>query len=281
MTDTTKSDTAALLEYVAATTAPNDHDHDQIFGVHVPAHATYKLIDMEGHADKPRRPRGASTLRAVPSFISFIERYESDDMTLWADPTSAQVTAVLNDHQHAGPDVAGWGDWRATLLLTKTPAYAAWRELHRKPITQMQFAEFVEDNLATIAAPPGADLLEIAQTFQANRRVEFRSAQRLVDGTVQLRYHEEIDASAGRDGDLAVPAELTIRTAMFEGEEAQTISVRLRYRIGDGDLRIMLVIAELEDIERKAFDAAVEAISAKWPVWTGQPAHPVRSSTTS
>ena len=85
-----------------------------------------------------------------------------------------------------------------------------------------------------IVKPSGADLLQVALTLQAAKKVAFRSGVRLDTGEHQLNYVEEIAGQAGAAGQLQVPERFTIAVAPFEGTPAVEIEVRLRYRLLEG-----------------------------------------------
>lgn len=129
-------------------------------------------------------------------------------------------------------------------------------------LAQTAFAEHVEESLLDITAPPAADMLEIAQSFQATTKVAFESGHRLNSGQQQLTYVEETGAKAGRKGELTIPQTFELALAPFEGSATYKVSARLRYRIGDGQLRIGYFLDRPEEVLRSAFIDTLTAIEA-------------------
>jgi uncharacterized protein YfdQ (DUF2303 family) len=166
--------------------------------------------------------------------------------------------------------LAGWGDHGCKLSVQRTPEWARWRSSTGLK-TQLQFAEHVEDRLPDFLSPAAADMLEIAQTFQAKRNVEFESGKRLKSGETNLVFKETDTTRAGQKGDLDVPDEFTIRLPLFEGGEPQEVRCRLRYRINDGTLNIGYQLVDPEELERVAFRNVVAAVEAgiTQPIWSG------------
>ncbi len=263
------SDAQALIEQVRTTTQPTTLTPGDVVGVHVPMGAEYRVNDLERYLPTPRRPAGLCVVTDTADFVALLKRYATAATTVWADVDHRAVVAVLNDH--ADPEQPAWGDWRATLQMRFDHRYKAWREVHRKPMDQAMFADFIEDRLSDVTSPPAADLLEVAQTFTAKTAVDFRQAIRLGDGSVQITYHEEVSANAGRDGNLQVPAEIALSLPVFEGEAPTVVRVRLRFSVREGNLRILLIIDERDELERVRFDGALEAITKVTPVWHGTP----------
>jgi uncharacterized protein YfdQ (DUF2303 family) len=121
--------------------------------------------------------------------------------------------------------------------------------------------------------PAGADLLELAQTFQATTKVEFRESKQLASGQRQFQYVEETDARGGQRGELTIPKEFELGIAPFEGCDPYRVIARLRYRLRDGKLSIGYVLDNPRDVERQAFRDVVETLSeaCSLPALYGRP----------
>lgn len=234
--------------------------------------ARLQTVDVEQWGSRPTRKRGSLTHHTGASLARYVNAHQEGTATaLYADVEARRVVAVLNDHeQHSTyePDgnagvvgeEPGWGDHRATLALRHSPEWKAWTARDGQLGDQTGFAIHVDERLVDIVDPPGADLLELIQTFQANTDVAFRSAVRLDSGETQLRYEETIDAKAGRAGDMTIPNEFTLRLRPFEGSEAVEVRARLRYRVREGQLSIGYQLIRPEDVIREAFDEVLAFI---------------------
>lgn len=223
---------------------------------------------VESHRPNPTRKQGTQTVHDAAAFIAYVAKHGQPETEVWADNHRQRLTAVINAH---GDTDAGWADHRVTLGLDKTPAWTVWSAYDGKMLDQLSFAEHVENRLIDFIEPTGADMLELAQSFIANRTVKFESSKRLQSSETQLEYREEIDAKAGRKGQIAIPDRFTLALQPFEGSSPYKITARLRYRIVEGQLRLGYNLDRPEDVIREAFGDIVTAVTAAVtaPVWAG------------
>jgi len=262
---TAPTDLTALFERArdAATAAHEEHElGDDRVGFVLPAGHQVHVVDLEKQRATPRRKTGTVTLRNTDSLLRYLAH--ADDAT-WAyiDEKAHTITAVLNDHAAIGE--AGWADHRAVLQLTTTVPWQRWTAVDGKAISQVELAELVEDRIVDIAEPAGADLLELAQSLQATKSVEFRSDQRLANGAVNLKFVENIEASAGRDGSMVIPTKITLVVAPFQGADPVPVQVRFRYRLVAGKLSFVLIIDQRDEVIRRALEAEAARVEALLP----------------
>ncbi len=218
------------------------------------------LIDLERYNVRPHRRKGLVIALDAASFARLVTDLGPDDgrSAIYADIETPNVTAVLNDHDAE----AGWGDHRVVLPVVRTRQWQRWLARDGRIGDQVEFAQHIEDNLADIASPPGADLLELAQTFEAATSAEFTSGARLHDGSRQLRWVEKVEARAGQQGQINVPEKFTLVISPFEGSDQISVTARLRYRVRNGQLAIGYQLHQPEDVERAAFNSVVVVIGA-------------------
>jgi len=254
--------------------APTPIDPSQLY-VTVDSAGAPEVLDLEIHLPRPKRKTGSVVFTTAESFAKYLLKHsasgtERGPVTLWADLRARRVTAVLDDHEGDEP---GWAEHRATLALQHTPDWNLWMDSNRKMVGQETFAELIEEALPTVIEPDGAALLEIAQSFRAHKNAVFKSDRRLSSGQVQLTYQEDIEATAGRNGDMQVPATFKIGLAPFEGVEPVAVTARLRFRLNDGKLTIGYILDRPEHVLRDAFAEVVAEIevTTSLPVWQGIP----------
>jgi uncharacterized protein YfdQ (DUF2303 family) len=262
----------AALDAGAALAEPAALDPDvPVYNVIVPHGGSHALISTEKWAPAPRRPKGAYRPATLGAFKDLVNRHQdADRTTIWVHPTSGRVVAVFNDNSlEQGP---AWRDHRAVLQMAHTAEWLHWTRLDGQLLSQTAFAEHVEDGLTEIAEPPAADLLELAQSFHAHQTAAFRSAIRLQDGSVQMQYDEEIEAKAGRSGQLSVPSEFSLMVSPFLGETPRFLKARLRYRLSGGRLtlgyRLNRPVEFVQTILRDIFKELDEEFST---VFLGEP----------
>lgn len=247
---------------------PVPHELDRE-GLYLMADPHQQVVDLEQYAPRPYRPRGCTVVHDVRSLVAYVARHRIDEgpttaegvgvPELWADIDSVTIAAVLNPHDDVA-EMAGWHDWTAQLTLRRTPEWKAWLEGDRSMTDQVHFAEHVEDHLDDIVAPPAADLLELARTFETKTDVAFRSAIVLESGDRQLTYQEATQAQAGKSGDITVPDRFTLGIAPFEGCDPYRVEARLRYRVREGRLAIGYQLVRPDLVERSAFNDAVAEV---------------------
>lgn len=208
---------------------------------------------FEKYMPMPYRSRGRTSVNDVASFVTLVSRVADPDNTvIFANENDNVITAIANYDE-------GWGDHRLILNLTLSPEWLHWRKSNGALVTQVAFAEHIEDGLSAIVSPPAADLMELAQTFQAKRELQFESGQRLSSGDVKFRYHEETKAGAGQKGDLEVPEKFELRLPVYRGGDAFPITARLRYRISQNGLGLGYKLDRPEEL----LDAAFSEVTAK------------------
>jgi uncharacterized protein YfdQ (DUF2303 family) len=260
--------------FAAATPKPLDGE-GRFFSLVIPDGQERFIVDLEAERehllDRPRRKVGVYSVADASSLLAYLAKHGTPDTELWADPQAYTVTAVVNAH---ATELAGHGDHRAVLAMRKTKPWAAWAAHDRKMLPQLAFAEHIEDRLPDIVNPPAAEMLEMAQTFNAKRSIAFESSKALSTGLVQLEYRETVDAKAGQKGRLDIPQRFTLRLVPFEGGRAQEISARLRYRINDGNLTLGYYLDRPEDVLDEAFNDVLSALQTGQaaPLYVGRTA---------
>jgi uncharacterized protein YfdQ (DUF2303 family) len=147
------------------------------------------------------------------------------------------------------------------LMLRHSEEWKTWTGHNGQPrkMTQMEFAEFIEDNTPDIVNPRAADMLEMARTLQAKADVDFSSAIRTNNGQVQLKYTENVKGTYGA-GNVEIPEEFTISIPVYVGSPRVTIRARLRYRLNSGKIAIWYDLLRADAVERDAFMATLEEI---------------------
>lgn len=203
------------------------------------------------HREHPRRSKGKISLHDAESFVTAVK--ERGTATVYADEEAMALVAVLNDDT---TDTPGWRDYRAELVLRRTPEWKAWLD-GQDLGDQERFAERIEDGQPEIVNPPAAVVLELAQHFHAATAVDFKSAQRLADGQTQLVYVENVQATAGKSGDIKIPETFDLVVRPFIGADLFKITARLRYRVRGGKLQIGYTLVRPEAVERDAFNDVV------------------------
>lgn len=194
------------------------------------------------------------------SFSEYVNRFKGDGIktTIFADYRRPLVKAYIDYHEPGKPDYLHHA---VTFSPPWSEQWNRWRGIDGKSLAQIDFAEFIEENIADIVTPDGAAFLDIITGLQAQKKVTFESGVRLQDGTNQITFHEDIEAK-GRSA-MVIPSEFSIGAPVFFGGEAYKVRCLLRYRIVDGRLTFAVKINRRLFIEQTAFADIAAVIAEK------------------
>lgn len=228
-------------------------------GVEVPG-----MVAPDGHVDALigllSSPLVAPVVHvtAPESLIAYAQRFATEHTVLFVeDVPSPRLTLVIDYHaataEDGTPGAYAWARRRAVYEPVLTSEWQTWTTQSGKRVPQVDFAQFLEDNLPDIATPAGADILQIARTLEVKKGVNFRSSVRLDNGETQLLYEEVIQGSAAK-GQFQIPDRLLLGLQPFKGAAKYEVAARFRYRLAESQLRLGV------DLERvhKVLDAAVK-----------------------
>lgn len=239
---------------------------DQLVSMLTPSGWSRREIDLSALAEHPLRAKSVDKVLQTDSFVELVRRWHTGETVIYVQPNEFSAVAVFDDHGAVGGSgAAGWREHRLQLSWRRSPGWNRWAMAHRKMLSQDDFAELVEDGLTEIARPAGADLLELAQSIKVTSSAAFQSDRRLANGQVQLNYVEELDGRAGRDGQMTIPASITLLLAPIDGSQPIEVVARFRYRLQGGKLTLGVIIDRLDDVLADAVAGEVDRIRAEFP----------------
>lgn len=217
----------------------------------------FAIKNLEHLMRMPSRPRGDTVLHDAASFIAIASNM-GPSTRIYATLTPPKFVAVGNDNSG---DIPGWRDWTATYACPLSAEWKTWTAASGRQMTQEEFARFIEDNIPDVATPPAADMLEIARSLEAKKKVNFAAGIRLSNGQSELTYEETIQGTAAK-GKLSVPEVFTIGVPVFENGFRYAVDARLRYRISDGGkLAMWFELVRPHKILEDAFKAVWDEIA--------------------
>lgn len=236
----------------------------------------WTLVEKDDDAKlltQPRRKMAKVRLHDADSFIDYIKRHGSmTDSTIWcvADYKAGKVSflGILNDHGEEEAKAA-WRDHRANFTPEFSEEWVRWTGKNTQAFSQAEFASFIEDNLKDIAStensPTGAQMLEMALTFEANQDMRFKSAIRLQNGGVQMSFVQDDDAQTLQK--MSVFDRFSLGFPVFWNGDAYRVDARLRYRVRDGKLFFWFELIRQD----KVLEAATQTLIAQIREKTGNP----------
>lgn len=220
-----------------------------------------QVHDLRKWAAAPDSKRGTVTFQDPGSFAQYVASHKDDGATaIFGDLDKLSFTAVLDWHGRGGELLdPRWGEHRATAALRRTEEWKVWRESDRTFMPQTEFAEFIRDQRLVVVDPPSSDLLAMVEDFQATSSGDFKSKVNPHNGQVEFTYTEIIDGR-GHDGTLQMPERLRLALVPFEGLEPVEVWAQLRWRVREGNLMLGYSLEQAWQIERAAFDSALDDI---------------------
>ena len=232
---------------------------------HLVVPAGFNIADLTTVVEKanpqPARKAGTVQLGNVPSLLQYMaDQAQGAQAYVYANVDARTITAVFNDQRKK--DLPGWRDHRAAYKAEHTPEFALWMANNKRPFSQTEFAEFIEDNITDLNGEDAALLLSVATTIQASTGINFASSKRLQDGQTQLVYNETIDATAGATGEMKIPQKFVLGLRIFKNGDGYKLSARLKFRLGGGSVKFHYELERPERAVEDAFNGYVDQIRA-------------------
>jgi uncharacterized protein YfdQ (DUF2303 family) len=237
-----------------------------IGGPRIPAERNAKAYALVPHGfdlqetpiiGTPQRPAGLVKLRDTASFIAYFNLHAVERSQIYATMEPPRFLAVFDDFDSVkggSDDVdeqSDWREFRASFDVPYSREWKTWAGIDRKPLTQLAFAQFLEDNLPDVAVPAAADLLQMILDFEAKLDGKVVSVQRLQDGSTNLAFQADNNAS----GSVKLPEQILLRLPVFENDDAVDLAARLRYTIkrDDGSITFRIELVRPHKAAEAAF----------------------------
>lgn len=225
----------------------------------------FRVEDITKHLPPPERIQQRVTLLTPEDFSAYLIAYAGagQRLAVFCDEPAARYEAVL-DYHHADDTAAvhretrGPCDHVAAYACPLSIQWKTWKENSGKPMAQVQFARFIEENMPDVYKPPAADMLQIALQLQVHKSAKFDSDVRLDNGQRQLSYMEEVKGNT-KAGNLEIPELFSLKLPVFVDGAPAFMDARLRYRMNDGDLTMWYDLVRPEDV----LGAAVKVVTDK------------------
>lgn len=267
-----RSDVDAIAEHIATPSVEELSADRTVFLLPPGWTNVEKTVDLSKEQQHPRRKVGNVILHDAESFIAFVGREGAQEgegtritsIYVDADYIKGGVTfrAILNENA-ALPQ---WRDYRALYKPAPSVEWNIWTECDRKPMSQADFAIFVEDNAKDIAVdsiPTSSQMLQMALTFEATTEARIKSAIRLQSGTTAIEYTDaEDDATLKR---MEAFTRFQIGIAPFFNGQAFRIDARLKYRQNSAKLTFWYELIRPDLQVQEATRGLIAKIKAELP----------------
>lgn len=236
-------------------------------------------IEYLERGELPARAKGKIEVHDKQSFIEAVNRFgvinkaaSSAGVVVYACLSPAQLIGVLNDHisgksgdqTQGGGSSAGWRDHLVQFGMAFSTEYNLWVKSDGKPMDQMDFAHFIDENMPDFITPSGADMLQLATNFKSARDVRFDSKIKMQGGDVQLSYHDVENGGAGAAHSASMPETIKIAIPVWHGlgQKKYEFEAKLRYRVSEGTLQLHYKLIRPQKVVDQAFQDVVDEVKA-------------------
>lgn len=221
----------------------------------------YVLTTPPAPWDKPHYKDDVIRVIDATSFIAYLEKHgDGEETEIRVHTSDGSIDALIDAGSKLDP---GHNEHLLTLNPTMDDDWRAWTKIDGQLLGQEDFADFIEDQALNITTPDAATMLEIATSMHVNTSVEFEQGHRQSDGQVRFAYREDSTTKAGANGDIEIPATISIALTPFKGGPKYAVEARLRWRIRNKQLAIGVKLVRPELVRDTAFANIVDAIE-RW-----------------
>jgi uncharacterized protein YfdQ (DUF2303 family) len=243
------------------------NNHESALLVGLPPDWTTSQHDLyeklNGH---PRRKVAKCAFHDTESFNAYIKRMSYSTTTIWCDADYEQgavsFTSIINDHG-TPTELPDFRDHTATFTPKKTVEWKNWAGSNGKPMNQVEFAVFIENNIDDIVqaenTPSGADMLQMSLNFESKQDMRLKSSIRLQNGGAEMVFVQDEDKNTQEK--MQVFDKFCIGIPVFQGDkQAFPIHAKLRYRVREGKLTFWFDLIRADKVLRHATDQIIQQI---------------------
>ncbi len=206
---------------------------------------------FEDYRNAPERRRGVARMTTLESFEALVNRHKGESSaifaaTAWPNP---KLTAVIDYHETDG--TARFGEHRIEYPFPLTDEFKVWIGQDGKAMEQAEFAAFLEDHAAELAAPldaerneyqalfkekfaTPAELIDLSRSLEVFVGARVKRGERLASGERTVEFVEEHTNVKGEK--IEIPGVFMVSIKAFMDGDAIRIPARLRYRISAGNI---------------------------------------------
>lgn len=213
----------------------------------------------------PKVVASTVTLQKSQSLAAYINRFKNADTVLFADIASSSMTAVIDYHgQPPAGDVAGGTKpdprlacHRAMLQLAFSEQWKVWTAKDGVLMSQLDFADFLEQNGVDLYDPQGADLLELIQDLHTYAKSTVKTRVR-AGAISNLDFARDNEVTGSKDGTVPMPNQMQLRIPIYFGEPEVTVPALMRFQLNDGTIRLGYRLVRPETVRQIEFQRVVQ-----------------------
>lgn len=256
---------------------------------------------------RPERRRGTAKLQTLDALIAHANRFKDDGSALFGTITNGvpALTSVLDYHPAGGAADAPprFGEHRGQYDFPLSDEWRAWMGAADAALSQVEFAEFLEDRITDVTEPPAwalkdakakpqtpedielagllfqiggrlagsQRLMEMARSLKIHENSVVKNASNLATGEVSLQFETTHTDADGKP--LTIPNIFLITIPIFAHGAGYRLVVRLRYRKPGGKIVWLLAPLRPDVSLRHAAEEAFAKAAADTglPLYRGSP----------
>ncbi|WP_430470042.1 DUF2303 family protein [Thalassospira lucentensis] len=255
--------------------------------------------------EHPKRRKGTSVMQNLDSFVDMTNRFKSDFSAVFGINNAASadlsLTTVFDYHDPSETEdgIPRFMGHRCVYRFPMSDEWRAWMDQDDEWLDQNSFAEFLEEHIIDIAAPPAFDakpdltefekhllnlistlgskftgpsgILELSRGLSIRTEEKLESRQNLATGEIALKFSNEHQNTEG--GKLVVPDLFLINIPVFKNGPCYLIPVRLRFRKDGAKVLWKFLLHRTELILNHAFGEGCDKVKAETelPLFLGAP----------
>lgn len=243
----------------------------------------------------PVRREGTSAMQDLDSFVAMTNRFKSDFSAVFglcdAETADLSLTTVFDYHDPSEKKdgMPRFMRHKCTYRFPVSDEWKAWMSMNDNWLDQNEFAEFLEEHIIDVAAPPAFDskpdlndfekhllnlvstleskftgpsgILELSRGLSIRTEEKFESRQKLATGELAITFSNEHKDEQG--GKLKVPDLFLINIPVFKNGANYLIPVRLRFRKDGPKLAWKFLLHRTELIVNHAFEEGCTKVKAE------------------
>jgi uncharacterized protein YfdQ (DUF2303 family) len=236
------------------------------------------LALMNEQMPTPKRRKGTATHHELASFVSHVNRFKDEHSAVFADIFENSITAVLNYHEK-GDGSPRWGDHESVYVCPLSTQWKLWITHDGRAMTQEQFGEFIDANMADLASDPAdgpidpglaspASLLQMARNLVVRTKGEFSRTINPTTGEGSLISKMENESTS-----TPIPRAFLLQLPVFEHGTVYRVEARVRFAMSNGRPTFAYVLYQPDTIKKDAFGEVREQVwkGTGLPVFAGRP----------
>jgi uncharacterized protein YfdQ (DUF2303 family) len=251
---------------------------------------------FDAYRERPLFRRGTAQAFDLASYIAHFNRFADGDSVTFAnnDRSAPSLTGVLDYHPAGAESNPRFGKHRVTFKFPLSDEWKAWNAMNGKPMSQGDFAKFLEDRIVDVNPEPNlsaeqaafvdilpgepgkkiadpSKLMSIAAGLRVTEHSTVAQMTNLDSGEAVIEYSSEHRDESGAK--LTLPSLFVLAIPIFVNGFAVQVIARFRYRKQGGTLVFWYDLWRVDRVFDGAFDEALGEVRERTnkPVLLGAP----------